>query len=98
MIRKEAAEELKMGFAPFRDCLVIIAVGDRAAHDEQQDLRQRVRHSPRLARVLNNCEMIQKRPKAGLDDGFENDEAHGVAPRITVTPTESDFPQAGNSR
>src|SRR5205823_2407591 len=85
MIRKEAAEEHKMGFAPRRDSLVIVAVGDRAAHDQQQDFRQRVRHPPRRARVFDDREMIQKRPKARLDDGVENDEAHGVAPRITAT-------------
>ena len=51
-----------MGFAPRRDSLVIVAVGDRAAHDQQQDFRQRVRHPPRRARVFDDREMIQKRP------------------------------------
>lgn len=53
-----------MRLAPSGDVVVIVAVGDGAADHEQQDLRQRVRHLPRLARILDYGEMVQQGTKA----------------------------------
>src|SRR5262249_25501731 len=61
----------------FRDPFVIIAIGDRAADDQQQHLRQRMRHTPRLARVLDDSKMIEQRPQARLGIKIKTGEAHG---------------------
>jgi len=58
------AENVEMRLAPGGDVLVVVAVGDRAADYQQQDLRQRVQDAPHVARFLHRREMRQKRRKA----------------------------------
>src|SRR3546814_3462343 len=55
-----------MRLAPGGDVIVVVAVGDRAADRQQQHLRQRMRHTPRIARVLDLRKMLQKRSQPRL--------------------------------
>ena len=66
MVGQEATQERQMRFAPFGDPFVIVAIGNRAADHQQQHLRQRVRHPPRLARVFDDGKMVEQRPKTRL--------------------------------
>jgi hypothetical protein len=86
-----------MRIAPFGDPLIVIAIGDRAAHHEQQHFRQWMRHPPLLPRILHDRQMIQQCSKARLLRRNDRGDAHGVAPNQRHT-TESDFPQAENRR
>jgi hypothetical protein len=54
MVGQEPPQERQMRLAPFRDPFVVVAIGDRAAHHKEQDLRQGMRHTPWLARVLDD--------------------------------------------
>jgi hypothetical protein len=60
------AEEVEMRRAPGRDVLVVVAVGDGAADDQQQDLGQRVQDPPHVARVFHLREVIEQRGEARL--------------------------------
>jgi hypothetical protein len=80
MIGQEAAQKRQMRLAPCGDPFVIVAIGDRAAHRQQQHLRQRVCHPPRLARILNYRKMVEQGPNTRLFWGNKNGEVHGVAP------------------
>lgn len=66
MVRQITAQEGKMRRAPFGNQVAILAVADRAAHDQKQNLRQRVGHTPRLAWVFNGGKMVEKRLQARL--------------------------------
>src|SRR3546814_7693344 len=61
VIGQKAPQEREMRLAPGGDVIVVVAVGDRAADRQQQHLRQRMRHTPRIARVLDLRKMLQKR-------------------------------------
>ena len=61
MKRPIAAQKLKMRRTPGGDGLVVVAIGHCGADHQQQDLRQRMRHSPSLARIVDHCKMIEKR-------------------------------------
>ena len=68
------AQEIEVCGAPGGDVLVIVAVGDGAADDEQQHLGQRMQDPPHVARVLDRSEMIQQRREARLPgQGFIGD-------------------------
>jgi hypothetical protein len=47
------AEKFEMRRTPGGDVIVVVAVGDGAADDEQQHLRQRMLYTPHIARVLH---------------------------------------------
>jgi len=94
---QEAAQEVQPLPAPGGDRLVIVAVGDRAADDQQQNLRKRMRDPPRLARVFDRRKMIQKGAKTRLLTKLSDGKAHGGAPE-SIHPTESDSPQPVNRR
>src|SRR3546814_10337033 len=66
-----------MRLAPGGDVIVVVAVGDRAADRQQQHLRQRMRHTPRIARVLDLRKMLQKRRQPRLLRERRRDRAHG---------------------
>lgn len=80
MIGKVAAQEVEMSLAPVGDQIVILAIADRAADDEQQHFGKRVRHPPGLTRVFNGREMVQKRLQARLLEAFEGGNRHRSAP------------------
>jgi hypothetical protein len=82
MKREKAPQKRQMRLAPGGDPLVIVAIADRPAHDEKQNLRQRMRCPPRFARILNRREMIQQRPKAGLLRKSKIDKLHDRGSRI----------------
>ncbi len=66
MIGEETAQERQMRLAPIDDVVIVVTSGNRAANHQQQDLRQRVRHAPLLARVAEMREMLQKAGEARL--------------------------------
>ena len=66
LVGQVPAEEVEMRRAPGGDVLVVVAVGDGAADDEQQDLRQRMQDPPHVARVLDLGEVIEQRREARL--------------------------------
>jgi hypothetical protein len=80
MVGKVAAQEVEMSRSPVGDQIVIVTVADRAADDQKQHFRQRARHPPRLARILDDGKMIQKRLQAGVLKTFEGGNRHGSAP------------------
>src|SRR5215203_1586555 len=47
MVGQEAAQEAQIRLAPIADIVIVVAGGDRAAHDEKQHLRQGIGHPPR---------------------------------------------------
>jgi hypothetical protein len=74
----------------------VVAVGDRAANDDKQHLRQRMRHAPRIARVVDPPDMIPKRPKDATSPKVSLRKAHGGLLSESVRPTESRNPQSVN--
>src|SRR5271166_5732936 len=96
MIGQIAAQKPEMRRSPRGNRFIVVAVGDRAANDEKQYLRQRMSHPPMVAGVLDPAEMIQKRPKARLTPNLTRNKAHGGPPRESVRPTESCNPQSVN--
>lgn len=80
MIRQDLPQERQMGVPPGRDVIVVVAIGDRPANHQQQDLRQGVRHSPRLARILDGGEMVEQGTKARFLAKGRSGQGHGASP------------------
>jgi hypothetical protein len=59
MVGQEATQERQMRFTPFGYPLVIVVVRYGAAHDQEQDLWQRMRYAPLLPRIVNEGKMVQ---------------------------------------
>src|ERR1700694_654866 len=55
-----------MRFAPISDVLIIITARDRAAHDQEQHLAQRISDLPGLPRILNPRQVIEQHPQLRL--------------------------------
>lgn len=55
-----------MLLAPLRDPFVVVAVGDRPAHCQKQQLGQRIGHTMRLACVLDRRKVLKQRPQPRL--------------------------------
>jgi hypothetical protein len=66
IIGQMPTRKLQMRRTPGGDVLVIVAIRDGPADDEQQNLRQRVQNPPHVARILHIAEMFQQRGKARL--------------------------------
>ncbi len=95
MIGEETAQERQMRLAPIDDVVIVVTSGNRAANHQQQDLRQRVRHAPLLARVAEMREMLQKAGEARL----LNNGVHGRrAPNQIDSPRQSPSASIGNPR
>ena len=47
------AKEIKMRFAPTRDIIVVVTIRYRAANDQEQNLRQRMKDTPTIAWVTD---------------------------------------------
>jgi hypothetical protein len=60
----KAAQEGQMCLAPIDDVVVIVTARDRAAHDEEQHLAQRIHDLPALPRIRNLGEVIKQGGKA----------------------------------
>ena len=86
LVRQVAAQEGEVRLAPGRDGVVMVAVGHRRADDEQQDLAKRMGHPPRLARIVDDREVIEKRPETRLFPEHSKGEAHGGGSQINVRP------------
>ena len=54
-------QRFQMRHAPGGDVLVIVAIRDGPANDEQQHLGQRMQDAPQVARVRHMAEMIEQR-------------------------------------
>src|SRR3954447_8541582 len=78
MVGQEAAQEAQMRLAPIADLVIVVAGGDRAAHDEKQHLRQGIGHPPLLARVRQRRKMVQKTGQTRL----VADHFHHTAPKL----------------
>ena len=78
---------------PGGDGFVIVAIGHRAADNQKQNLRQWMRHSPGLARILDHREVIEKRFQTRLFLEHGKGKTHGGAPESThaqrITPSPS---------
>jgi hypothetical protein len=55
-----------MRFAPINDVVIIVAARDRAAHDQEQHLAQRISDLPRLPRILDRRQVIEQHPQLRL--------------------------------
>jgi len=76
-IGQAPAEKVEMRRAPGGDVLVVVAVGDGAADDEQEDLVEPVGDPPRVARVLHHGEMLEQRCEARLPGQALGGRDHG---------------------
>jgi hypothetical protein len=80
LVGQVPAEEVEVGRAPGGDVLVVVAVGDGAADDEQQDLVEPVADPPHVARVLHPGEVVEQRGKTRLRGKSFGGQDHGAAP------------------
>ena len=77
---QEPPQELDMGPSPLGDGVETVAIGDRGADADQQDLVELVRHAFRAALVLDPGKMVQQKPQPrGLGD-FVGRGVHEQAP------------------
>ena len=53
-----------MCLAPGGDIIVVVAIRDRAANDQEQNLRQRMEDPPDITRVVNRGKVFQKHREA----------------------------------
>lgn len=53
-------KEIEMRLAPGGDIVVVVAIRDRAANDQEQNLRQRMEDPPDITRVVNRRKVFQK--------------------------------------
>jgi hypothetical protein len=60
MIGQKLPQNGQMLLAPARDRVVVVAIGDRPAHRQQQQFGQRIGHAMRLARILDHRKMIEQ--------------------------------------
>gem|GEM_PF-7060872 len=72
-----------MGLAPRRDVVVVVAIGDRPAHHQQQHLRQRVRHLPGLAGIVDLRKMVKQRPQARFLSKDQGCQRHAGSPNLS---------------
>lgn len=66
MVGQEAAQKGEMRLAPVRYALVVIAIRNRAADHQQQDLGQRMGDPPRFTRILDRAQMLEQHSQPGL--------------------------------
>ena len=60
----KAAQEGQMCLAPIDDVVVIVTARDRAAHDEEQHLAQRIHDLPSLPRIRDLGKVIEQEAQA----------------------------------
>ncbi len=60
LIVQMASQEVQMGLAPRSDMVVVVTVGHRAAHDQEQDLGQRWT----MRRTSRGSSIVAKRSKS----------------------------------
>jgi hypothetical protein len=77
MVGQIAAQEVEMRCSPVGNQVIVVAIADRAADNQKQHFRQRMRHPPWLARVFDRREMLQKRLQAWLLKSFKGGKGHG---------------------
>jgi hypothetical protein len=54
------AQKGQMALPPRGDLVVVVAAGDRCRHNQQQNLRQRIAHLRRLARIGNHRKTLKQ--------------------------------------
>jgi hypothetical protein len=86
------AQKGQMALPPRGDLVVVVAAGDRCRHNQQQNLRQRIAHLRRLARISNHRKMLKQ---AALPQLW-NRLFHGRPPPTVVALHESHIPCRGN--
>lgn len=77
LVGQVAAQEGEMRRPPGSDVLVVVAVGDGAADDEQEDLVQTVADPPHVARVVHHREVLEQRREARLPGQGVGKSNHG---------------------
>jgi hypothetical protein len=78
--RQESPQELEMGLSPVGDGVEAVALGDRGADAQQQNLVQLVRHAFRTSFVLDPGKVIQQKPQPRRLGGFVRQGVHQQAP------------------
>ena len=76
-ILRISSEKRKVVFAPIGDLIIIVVSSDTGACHQKQDLRQRVLHLRRFARITDVAKMIQQQAQTVFDE----DLFHGIRPR-----------------
>ena len=66
LVGQVPAEEVEVRGAPGGDVLEVVAIGDGAAHHEQEDLGQRMQDPPHVARGLHLRDVVEQRSEARL--------------------------------
>jgi len=67
---QEPPQELEMGASPIRDGVEAVALGDRGANAQQQNLVQLVSHAFRTPFVLDPGKVVQQKPQPRRLRGF----------------------------
>lgn len=57
--REIPPQEFEMLLAPSGDVIVVVAIRNGAANDQQQNLRQRMQAAPDIARIVDRGKMFQ---------------------------------------
>jgi hypothetical protein len=66
LVGQMASQEVQVGVAPRGDMVVVVAVGDGAANDQEQDLGQWVGNAAHVSRVVDGGKVVQQHTKAGF--------------------------------
>ena len=89
---------------PVGDGVIVVAIGDRAADHQQQNLTQRVQDTADVTRVFNGAEMIQQGGQTGaagqrVGSGWHSGhqmrlrigKPHGIKPETPCQPLSHEF-------
>ena len=82
IIGQIAAQKRKVLLAPGGDAVIVVAIGHRAADDQQQHLAKRMRHAPGIARIGDKGEVVEKRRKTRFLFKDGEGKAHAGGSRI----------------
>jgi S-adenosylmethionine:tRNA-ribosyltransferase-isomerase (queuine synthetase) len=63
-IRQVTPEKIDAFLIPVRDDVIVLTVANGRAHNQKQNLAERVSHPPGIARILNRAKVIKKRLQA----------------------------------
>jgi S-adenosylmethionine:tRNA-ribosyltransferase-isomerase (queuine synthetase) len=63
-IRQRPPERIDAFLTPVRDDVIVLTVANGRAHNQKQNLAERVTHPPGIAQILNCTKVIKKRLQA----------------------------------
>jgi hypothetical protein len=73
-----AAKEIKMRRAPGGDIVIVVAIRDRAANDQEQDFRQGMKDPADIARIINCGQVFQEHREPRLSRRLGENWGHGM--------------------